>query len=218
MSALTWVLLGIDGLVIVAIVALAIFFRYFLYSFLALSQPTDPAEILVVEGWLEEASFSAVIAEFEHGGYQYLVTVGGPVHIGFLLTKYKTVAEVAAANLRSLGFDASKLIVVASENALRDRTVATAIAFKNWLSEHKAEVKGINIYSNNVHARRSYLIYKNHLPTDIKLGVIASKSRGHSPDTWWKSSSGTKVILMEFIAYCYVMYRLSRPRLADYDY
>lgn len=218
MSTLTWVLLGIDGLVLLALLSVAIFLRYFIYSFLALNKPISPAEILVVEGWLEESNLRAAIAEFEAGGYQYLATVGGHINLGWFLSDYKTVAEVAAATLISLGFNPDKLVAIYSEKTTRDRTVSTAIAFQNWLSEHKSDIQGINIYSNNVHARRSYLIYKKHLPPDIKLGVISAKSRSHAPNTWWKSSSGAKTILMEFIAYCYVTYRLIRPPSGDYDY
>ncbi|MEM9005588.1 MAG: ElyC/SanA/YdcF family protein [Cyanobacteria bacterium P01_F01_bin.86] len=210
MSALTWVLLGIDGLVLLMLLSLAIFFRYFLYSFLACNHPVDSAAILVVEGWLEELSLEGAIAEFKRGDYQYLVTVGGPIRLGLLLSEYQTIAEVAAATLVSLGFDADKLVVVSSAKTTKNRTVATAIAFRDWLSKNHATIRSINLYSNNVHARRSYLIYRQYLTSDIQLGVISSKSRGHSPNTWWHSSTGLKVTLMEFIAYCYVLYGLLR--------
>ena len=218
MSLLTWVLLGIDGIALFILLFLAVFLRYFIYSFLAVSKPIYPANILIVEGWLEEPNLRAAIAEFETGNYQHLVTVGGHINLGWFLSDYKTVAEIASVTLLSLGFDQDKLTAIPSEKTTRDRTAATAIAFREWLSNHQTEVQGINIYSNNVHARRSYLIYKSHLPSTVKLGVIATKSQGHTPDNWWKSSSGIKTIVMELIAYCYVVYRSIRPPSGDYDY
>ncbi|MEM0981173.1 MAG: hypothetical protein AAGH78_12975 [Cyanobacteria bacterium P01_H01_bin.58] len=239
MSALTWILLGIDGLALLMILSLFIFLRYFVYSFLACNRRIYPAEILIVEGWLEELSLSAVIDEFNHGAYQYLVTVGGPWSMGPCLAQnetvaeihmaegslylmsclahYTTLAELAAAKLIALDFEPRKLITVASEEVSRDRTVATAIAFKKWLSEHKGDVRGVNIYSNNIHARRSHLIYQKHLPK-LKVGVIAGKVYRYAPDRWWQSSLGLKTILMELIAYCYVVYRSIRTPSADYDY
>lgn len=240
MSALTWILLGIDGLVLLIVLSLMVFLRYFVYSFLALNRRIYPAEILIVEGWLEALSLSAAIDEFQRGGYRYLVTVGGPWTVGPCLAKYETVAEIAtaegsfyltsclakyqtlaelaAAKLLALNFDARKLVIISSEAVTRDRTVATAITFKKWLLDHKNEIQGINLYSNNIHARRSHLIYRKHLPADIKVGVIAAKSHKYTPDTWWQSSSGLKTTVMEFIAYCYVLYRSMRTPSADYDY
>ena len=207
MSALTWILLGIDGLVVIALLATVLFLRYFAYSFLALNKPLKTAEILVVEGWLDEPNLSGAISEFKTGNYQYLVTVGGPVSLGSLLSEYKTVAEVAAATIRQLGFDDNKLIALSSRAIPRDRTAHTAITVQNWLSEKKLNIQGINIYSNHAHARRTHFLYEKHLSSDIKVGVIAANPLYYTENKWWETSYGVRIVIMELIAYCYVVLR-----------
>jgi hypothetical protein len=205
MSVFTWILLSIDGVVLMLLVLFAIFLRYFLYSFLALNQPIEQADILVVEGWLEELSLNATIAEFERGGYRYLVTVGGALRVGSCVSGYKTTAELAASTLLAMGFDAENLVALPSYSTPTKRTETTAITFRDWLSTKDLTIQGINIFSNHVHARRTHFLYQRYLSPDIKVGVMASTPVDFNADAWWNSSHGTKVVLLEFIAYCHAV-------------
>ena len=211
MSLLTWILLGIDASVLLLLLFLFIFIRYFLYSFLALNRAIDAADILVVEGWLEEQNLSEAIAEFEAGGYDYLVTVGGPLKLGSALSGHKTLAELCASTLLKLGFDADKLIAVPSPTVAKNQTATTAVMFQSWLSNHNLDIRGINIYSNHVHARRTWLLYQQHLPSNIEVGVIASTPLDYDPTGWWHTSHGVRCVIMEFIGYCHIMLHLWRP-------
>ena len=206
MSSLTWILLAIDGLFLALLLAVGLFLRYFVYSFLALNKPLEKADLLIVEGWLDEPNLSDAILEFKEGSYQYLVTVGGPISLGSILTEYKTVAEVAAATILKLGFDASKLVVLSSHAVPKDRTAHTAIIFQSWLSEKHIDIQGINIYSNHTHARRTRFLYQKHVSPDIKIGVIATTPRYYSASRWWETSYGVRTVIMELIGYCYVVF------------
>ncbi|NEQ97873.1 MAG: cytosine deaminase [Cyanothece sp. SIO2G6] len=206
MQTFTWILLGIDGVVIVTVLFFVLFCRYHLYSFLALQQFIDDADILVVEGWLEERNFRAVIAEFEQGSYQYLVTVGGPLRVGSCVSDHKTIAELAATTLVTMGFDAEKLIALPSPFTPQNRTATTAITFRDWLLANELHIQGVNIFSNHVHARRTHFFYRRYLSPDIRVGVMTSEPGDFDPNAWWTNSYGAKVVIPEFIAYCHARY------------
>jgi hypothetical protein len=54
-----------------------------------------------------------------------------------------------------------------------------------------------------VHARRSWLTYKQALAPDIKVGVITVNSDDYNPDKWWFYSAGVRLIISETISYIY---------------
>ncbi|MGK7889249.1 MAG: hypothetical protein AB4042_07935 [Leptolyngbyaceae cyanobacterium] len=205
MQTFTWILLGIDGLFIAALLLFALFLRYSVYSFLALNRPIEQANILVVEGWLEEHNLKATITEFERGGYQYLVTVGGALRVGARVSGHKTTADLAASTLKVLGFPSEKIVALPSPFTPQKRTETTAVTFQDWLMEKQLKIERINIFSNHIHARRTHFFYQQYLSPDIRVGVIASNPVDFDPKAWWRSSHGTKVVITEFIAYCHAI-------------
>ncbi|MFM7438216.1 MAG: hypothetical protein ACKO2V_06360, partial [Snowella sp.] len=74
-----------------------------IHPFLAVSQPIA-AEVLIVEGWVDDLVLEGAITEFNRGNYQLLLTTGGPIGKGYYLAQYKTLAELAAATLIALKF------------------------------------------------------------------------------------------------------------------
>lgn len=173
-----------------------------IHPFLAPSSPIK-AEVLVVEGWMNDYAIKDAIKEFERGDYQKLITTGLPLERGYYLAQYKSFAELAAATLITLGFDREKLVAVPTPYAIRNRTNASAKALHEWLTNSGLEVKGINLYSFDVHARRSWLIFKQVLAPNIEVGIIAAKSESYDPKHWWTSSEGVRSIISESIAYIY---------------
>ncbi len=61
----------------------------------------------------------------------------------------------------------------------------------------------MNLYSFDVHSRRSWLIFKKVLAPEIKVGIVAVKSQIYDPKHWWIYSEGVRSIFSEAIAYMY---------------
>ncbi len=198
-----WVLTVQGWLVILGcVITLILFLMTQIHSFLAPNSPIK-ADILVVEGWLVDYALKNAIEEFERGEYQKLITTGAPLAKGYYLSQYKTTAELAAATLIALGFDPDKVVAISAPDVARNRTAASAIALHEWIAKSQLKVKSINLYSSDVHARRSWLIFKQILAPKIKVGVIAVAPDNYNPKQWWIYSAGVRSIISEAIAYLY---------------
>ncbi|PIS31109.1 MAG: cytosine deaminase [Candidatus Marinimicrobia bacterium CG08_land_8_20_14_0_20_45_22] len=173
-----------------------------LYPFLAVTEPSG-GKTLVVEGWLPDNVIQEVTKIFLDGKYEKIYTTGGPLQQGYFLSKYKTNAELAKATLKEIGFDEKRVIAVPYAKADKDRTFASAIAFKEYLVTSDTTVKSLDVLSLGPHARRSQLLYQKALGKDFKVGIIASHQVGFTPEKWWKSSDGVRMVLDESIAYIY---------------
>jgi len=189
----------------VTLIALMWFMLTNIHPFLAANHPIK-ADILVVEGWLPDFAVKEAIAEFERGGYQKIVTTGTPLEKGFYLAQYDNFAELTAATLVELGFDQDKLVAVPAPEVVRNRTAASAIALRQWIGNSGLKIESINLYTYDVHARRSWLVFKQTLAPKVKVGVIAVRSISYEPRRWWISSAGVRTIISETIAYIYARF------------
>ena len=143
-----------------------------LEPFLAYSAPVE-AEILVVEGWIGDDGIIGAIAEFERKPYQLLITTGSNFYRGEYLSEYKDFAHLSEATLIALGFDPQDIQPIPTPIAKRDRTLTSAMEVKNWLTQSQLHPQGINVYTVDVHSRRSWLLYKKILEPEIKVGAIS---------------------------------------------
>jgi DUF218 domain len=194
------------GLLIISIVGAGLILMSQIHSFLAYNNPLKFAEILVVEGWLEDEALKSAIAEFHNGNYQLLITTGLPLERGAYLSEYKTFAELAAASLIAMGFDRNKLIVIPTPKVVVNRTLASAISVRDWLKTFPNKYTSFNIYSDDVHTRRSSCIYRKVFDREIKIGAIAASTSSYNPQTWWRESEGVRRIISETIAYLYALF------------
>jgi hypothetical protein len=201
-----WVLTVQGWLVVLGCFAtLIIFLLTHVHSFLAFNSPIK-ADVLVVEGWIPDYAIEKAIIEFKSGGYQKLITTGVPMELGFYLAQYKNAAEVSAATLKRLGFEQDKLVAVPAPQVIRNRTYASANALRKWLASSDLKIKSINLYTFDVHTRRSWLIFKEALAPEIEVGAIAVSSYDYNPNQWWISSEGVRSIISEMIAYIYARF------------
>jgi DUF218 domain len=174
-------------------------------SFLAVTSPVK-SEILVVEGWLSDEGLKQAFQEFERGSYRQMITTGIPLQRGYYLSEYKNFAHLAAATLEAMGMERDKIIPIPTPGVIKDRTQASVVALNQWLTESNTQVKSINLFSDNVHARRSWIIYKKVLSPEINVGVIAAETLSYDPKRWWGSSEGVRTVLSEGIAYLYALF------------
>jgi uncharacterized SAM-binding protein YcdF (DUF218 family) len=177
-----------------------------LESFLAYSTPID-AELLVVEGWVSDDAVKGAMAEFKsRPSYKLLVTTGIRLGRGEYLSEYKSFAELSAATFITLGFDRDKLQAIPSSYVKKDRTLTSAQNLKKWLDRTNFKIRGINVYTADVHSRRSLLLFKKVFEPQISVGAIAHPPVDYDAQLWWNSSQGFKSVLSETIAYIYARF------------
>src|SRR5438876_3787583 len=184
------------------VVAGALFLKG-IYPFLAITHRVD-ADVLVVEGWIHEYAIKGAVEEFRRSSYQRVFTTGGPVEgSGGYINDYHTNASVGADLLKRYGLSDESLQMVPSRVMDRDRTYGSAVALRNWFREHDLHVRSLNVLTENVHARRTRLLFSEALGPEISVGIIAVPHPDYDARRWWWYSQGVKDVSSETIAYVY---------------
>jgi hypothetical protein len=173
-----------------------------LHSFLAPNEPVG-ARVLVVEGWMDPDGLDQAVAAFRAGGYERVVTTGGP--IGWPeLHGYTTYAELAAGYLKRHGLaDASVTAVPAPESA-QDRTFLSAVMVREWAKRSGHAFDALDVFSSGTHARRSRLFYRLAFGPNVAVGVYAARSSDYDTDAWWQTSTGARDVLDQAIGLLWV--------------
>jgi uncharacterized SAM-binding protein YcdF (DUF218 family) len=173
------------------------------YPFLATTHRVD-SNVLVVEGWIHEYAIRAALKEFQTNHYQRVFTTGGPVvGIGGYINDFCTSASVGADLLRKSGLPEERLQMVPSRVMDRDRTYGSAVALRNWFRDHNVAVSGIDVVTEDLHARRTRLLFQKALGHKVAVGVIAIPNPDYDARRWWRYSEGLKDVLSEAATYVY---------------
>jgi uncharacterized SAM-binding protein YcdF (DUF218 family) len=173
------------------------------YPFLAITHRVN-ANILVVEGWIHEYAIRTAVKEFQSNHYQRVFTTGGPVGgSGGYINDFMTSASVGADLLRKAGVPDQSLQMVPSRVMDRDRTYGSAVALRNWFRAHDIAVSGIDVVTEDVHARRTRLLFQKAFGKDVQVGIIAVANVDYPAHRWWHYSEGLKDVVGEFTAYLY---------------
>jgi hypothetical protein len=90
-----------------------------------------------------------------------------------ILSSFSSNAELARKRLISMGVDSSRIIATPGERVKINRTLTSAIAFRNWLKTSNIDIKGINIFSMGTHARRTWMTYNKLLNEKYEIGIIS---------------------------------------------
>jgi hypothetical protein len=170
-------------------------------KFLSLTE-RQPADVLVVEGWIGREGISAAVDEFEHGGYRYLVATGG-LTSGRWEDEPTSYAKMAAQKMIDLGVPKDKVIIAAAESTERHRTFEAAVAV--WRTLHDAGIKttALNVFTLGPHARRSALVFAKVTAGSPKIGVIGWLPKEYRAEPWWRSSERSRDLIDETIGYLY---------------
>jgi uncharacterized SAM-binding protein YcdF (DUF218 family) len=184
-----------------------------IYPFLALIDRVD-AKILVVEGWVHDYSFQASIREFEAARYERVFATGGPViGTGGYTSDFNTAASVGAERLKAAGAPSELVQMVPCHKMDRDRTFSSAVALRDWFQQHHLTVPSINIMTEDVHARRTRLLFEKAFHGRVKIGVISVPSPDYDARHWWRCSQGVESVLDQGFAYLYA--RIFFPPSSD---
>jgi hypothetical protein len=82
-------------------------------------------------------------------------------------------AELARNRLISMGINSSQIIATPGETVIVNRTLTSALAFRDWLKQTNKDISGINIISMGAHARRTWMIYNRILQEKYPIGIIS---------------------------------------------
>jgi uncharacterized SAM-binding protein YcdF (DUF218 family) len=176
------------------------------YPFLAITHRVN-ADILVVEGWIHEYAIRAAVKEFQSNHYARIFTTGGPVEgTGDYINDYCTSASVGADLLKKWGLPDRRLQMVPSRVMARDRTYGSAVALRNWFRDHNMAVSGIDVVTEDLHARRTRLLFQKALGDKLTVGVIAIANPDYDAKHWWSYSEGVKQVVSEATAYIYTRF------------
>ena len=198
-TAWGWTLL-VAVAVVVALVALPR-----VGGFLAPSSPASGrdgrgAQLLVVEGWLDEDALRAAVEVARSGRYATVATSGGPIETWRELQPWPSYAERAADWLRRHGVTDVRVSAVPAPAAPQDRSFLSAAAVRDWARTNGIAADAVDVFSSSVHARRSWLLYRMAFGSDVEVGIVAATPTGYSLDRWWATSEGTKAVLGEVVS------------------
>jgi uncharacterized SAM-binding protein YcdF (DUF218 family) len=181
------------------------------YPFLATTHRTD-ADVLVVEGWVHDYGIRAAVREFATSRYTCVLSTGGPVQgIGHYINDYSTSASIGAQRLKDAGIPADRVEMVPSRTLDRDRTFSSAIALREWFSANHLSPKRINVLTEDVHARRTRLLFQMAFGENVSVGIIAIPSPDYDARRWWRYSEGVRAVLGETISYVYAKFFFFPP-------
>ena len=174
-----------------------------LYPFLAPNDPL-PGGVIVVEGWAPDYALEIVTREFRSHHYEKVYVTGGPLDYGSFLSEYQTFADRGAASLLKMGLTTNEVQAVPAPFARQDRTYTAALALRNWWRAHSLAPREVQLMSEGPHARRSRILYRKALGSEVRVGITAIQDQNYDPKHWWRSSAGFRNVLDETIAYVYV--------------
>jgi uncharacterized SAM-binding protein YcdF (DUF218 family) len=180
-----------------------IFWLLNVQPFLAQTNRLD-TKILVVEGWVHPFAIEAAVKEFQNGRYEKVYTTGGPVvGNGGYSNDFNTSASVGAELLVKAGLPSEFVQMVPSHISGRDRTYSSAVALREWFHAHNLTVKNFNVLTEDVHARRTHLLFQKAFGAEAVVGIISAPSPEYDAKHWWHFSEGVREVLGESIAYVY---------------
>ena len=172
-----------------------------LYPFLAQSDPLPRADLAIIEGWLDDDSLQVVLERVDPG--TLLITTGGAVELGRALFKEKDYAELTAARLRAMGVPSQQILPAPAPHAPVDRTYTSAQAVHRLLQERNLLERPMNVYSFELHSRRSFWLYRRVFGPDAPLGIVSVKSERYAFERWWRSSLTFKQLVGELVSWLY---------------
>lgn len=169
------------------------------YRLLAPQSPAAGARTLVVEGWLEPGELRQAAAAARSGGYERVLTTGGPIDPWMDVGGWQNFAARAAALLRAEGLTSVPVIAVPTPATAQERSYLSALRVRAWVKQNDPTLAALDLYSAGVHARRSWQVYRMAFGDQVEVGVLAARPSGHDPQRWWASSIGAKAVLGETI-------------------
>jgi hypothetical protein len=90
-----------------------------------------------------------------------------------IINNFTSNAGQARNTLIALGIDSTKLITTSGEKVVINRTLTSALAFRDWLKKSDIKIEGINLITMGTHARRTWMTYNKVLDEKYNIGIIS---------------------------------------------
>lgn len=171
--------------------------------FLAISEPVRQpdgrgARVLVIEGWIGEPDLDQAVQMFRRGGYERIVTSGGPIPS---FSTFATYADRAADYLRRHpGLRGVAVDAVPSPATRQDRTFASAVWVRDWAARTGVRMDSLDVLTHDVHARRTRAVFRLAFGPQVPVGVIATPALEVDMVHWWTNSHAFKSTLGETLS------------------
>jgi hypothetical protein len=173
------------------------------HPFFAITERVD-TRLLAVEGWVSPHAIRAAAGEVQSHPYDRVFSTGGPVRgTGAYTNDFNTAADVGGDRLKAAGVTSGLVQVVPSRVMARDRTYSSAIALHEWCQNNGVELSSINVLTEDVHARRTRLLYQKAFGDRVRIGIIAVPNPDYDARYWWRYSEGVRAVIGESVAYFY---------------
>jgi hypothetical protein len=100
-----------------------------------------------------------------------------------------------------MGVDPSKIKPAPARTVNTERTRAMARALREVLdAENIPEAqRRINLFTSGVHARRSWMHFKNELGPTWQVGIVSVPNTNYPASEWWRYSEGVKAVIEELV-------------------
>lgn len=174
-----------------------------IYHFLAQNKPVG-ARVLVIEGWLAPKELDQAVETFKKGGYEKVVTTGGPVLDWPELSNKGNYAQMAADYLAQHGVPRRLIIAVPTPASAQERTFLSAVVLRNSAQKLGIKLSAFDLFSSGAHSRRSHLLFQMAFGQKVRIGILASRPDDYDPEAWWRESSGVESIIFQSIAFLWV--------------
>ncbi len=175
-----------------------------LYGFLSPTEPVS-ARILVVEGWVPVEEFDEAVTLIRQGGYERVITTGGPMLNALEVPDTRTYAERARDHLVRRGLPESLVTALSAPASAQDRSFLNAVLLREWLERSGNGAHAVNVFSSGPHSRRSRLLHRMACPA-CEIGIIAGTPPEYDPAAWWRTSAGARDVIGESIGWMWARF------------
>jgi len=89
-------------------------------------------------------------------------------------TDFHSLASICAEKLRQMGVPEDKIITLESPQSDQNRTLISALVVNDWIVSNDLKEISVNILSESIHSRRTYMLYRYALRQNSKrTGIIS---------------------------------------------
>lgn len=154
-------------------------------KWLSVDNPVE-AELLIVEAWVPDYFAGKVIREFKSNNYKKLLIIDNKQFYNLILNKNRSLCNIEFTQV---------------DTVVISKTLSSAAVAIEWMFMHN--FSSANIFSMDLHSRRSLMSYKKLINEGIHVGIISAPSNEYK-GKWTILKETGKIIALSFIPKFYI--------------